>query len=149
MEIKELIKRNKRIIFFFAIGFMGALVNILIIYLYNGFYEPNTLLAENIGNFLGIEISTLICFILNRQFTWSDRPKLNNQKLLRQIIIYHLAVGISIIIRLIIFPLIQFTGLDYISNTLIGITIGAIINYFMFDKIVFRVTQSNYNMVTK
>ena len=92
MEIKELIKRNKRIIFFFAIGFMGALVNILIIYLYNGFYEPNTLLAENIGNFLGIEISTLICFILNRQFTWSDSPKLNNQKLLNQIIIYPLAV---------------------------------------------------------
>ena len=56
----------------------------------------------------------------------------------RQIPLYHLSVGAAVGSRiLIVFPILDWLGVNYVINTLIGVFLGASINYMISDRFVF------------
>lgn len=101
----------------------------------------NTKALENIANAISMEISVVYMFFLSRNWTWNDTQKFYGAKLLKQMISFHLAVGFSLLLRLILFPLIQVLGIHYIINTITGIGVGAIINYVLYDRIIFSLKK--------
>lgn len=132
---------NKRIIKFVIIGIIGALVNLIAFYLMVMLTETKSSLWKNIFNVLSIEISIWFSFTLNRNWTWNDRVLLKKMKLMMQFFIFHLAVGLSVLLRIIMFPILDTIGIHYLFNSAIGIALGAVINYFTFDSIVFKTTH--------
>ena len=51
---------------------------------------------------------------------------------------FHLAIGITILFRLALFPILQLLGVFYILNATIGIAIAASINFVIYDTLVFK-----------
>lgn len=133
---------NQRIFKFVIIGIIGALINLLAFYLLVMLTRTKSSLWKNVFNILSIEISIWFSFILNRNWTWSDRELLHKMRLKKQFFIFHIAVGLSVLARIVLFPLFDNTGMHYLVNSAIGIALGAVINYFTFDNIVFK-TSTN------
>ena len=133
------VRNNKfRIFKFLLSGSSAAIINLGFLYIFIVYLQFNTRFLENIANALSMEISIIYNFIINRQWTWRDTKKEHNFELIKQCLFFHLAVGVSIIIRLIMFPILQFYGVNYLINAIIGIGVGAVVNYILYDKIVFK-----------
>ena len=102
-----------------------------------------------------MEVSIIYNFLLSRFWTWNDSKREQGFNLIKQCALFHAAVGISICIRLIMFPILQLFGVHYVLNAIVGIGAGAMINYILYDKIVFRretvsdIRTINYSKVTK
>jgi len=133
------LQNNKfRIFKFLLSGSSAAIINLVFLYILIVYLQFNTRFLENIANALSMEISIIYNFIINRQWTWRDAKKEHNFELIKQCLFFHLAVGVSIIIRLIMFPILQFYGVNYLMNATVGIGVGAIVNYVLYDKVVFK-----------
>lgn len=133
------IKNNRiRILKFLLSGSSAAIINLGFLYILIAYLQFNTRFLENIANALSMEISIIYNFIINRQWTWRDAKKEHNFKLIKQFLFFHLAVVVSIIIRLTMFPILQFYGVNYLINATVGIGVGAIVNYILYDKVVFK-----------
>ena len=133
------VQNNKiRILKFLLSGFSAAIINLGFLYIFIVYFQFNTKYLENIANTLSMEISIIYNFIISRQWTWGDVKKEYNGRLIKQCFLFHFAVGASIIIRLIMFPVLQFYGVYYLLNATVGIGVGAIINYILYDRIVFK-----------
>lgn len=133
------IQDNKyRMFKFFISGSSAAIINLGLLYILVAYFQFNTRFLENIANALSMEISIMYNFILSRFWTWNDAKKEYGPKLLVQCISFHLAVGFSIGIRLIMFPILQFFGVHYIINAIIGIGTAAVVNYILYDRIIFK-----------
>ena len=143
MNINELNSKLKnifsnKIIRFAITGSAGALINLFLIYIFVELLNFKTNFMENIANILALEISIIFSFVVNRNWTWIERKNFQAYSLFRQYLYFHIAVAISVIFRIIIFPLFQYLGLNYLINTAIGIVLGSVINYFSLDLIVFK-----------
>ena len=75
---------------------------------------------------------------MSRTITWADRPKEYGKKLFIQMLKFHLAIGVTILFRLALFPILQLLGVFYILNAAIGIALAAAINFVIYDTIVFK-----------
>jgi len=51
---------------------------------------------------------------------------------------FHLAIGITILFRLALFPILQMLGVFYILNVSIGIAIAAVFNFVIYDTLIFK-----------
>ena len=123
----------------FAItGIIGASMNLLLIYLFVDVVGMSTPLMENIANFISLELSIIFSFTINRNWTWKHRIKERKHSTINQLLYFHGAVGLSVTLRIILFPLMQLVGIQYLINTAFGIIVGAIINYYSFDRLVFK-----------
>lgn len=59
--------------------------------------------------------------------------------LLRQIPLYHLSAGAAVSARIfIVFPLLDWLGVNYVINTLTGVLLGASLNCIISDRVVFN-----------
>lgn len=133
------VQNNKfRILKFLISGSSAAILNLSFLYILIVYLQFNTRFLENIANVLSMEISIIYNFIISRQWTWGDAKKEHNVSLIKQCFLFHFAVSASIIIRLIMFPILQFYGVYYFINAIIGICVGALVNYILYDKIVFK-----------
>jgi dolichol-phosphate mannosyltransferase len=123
---------------FLLVGGSAAIVNLGVMSLlvellgFKGYY------LRNLANILSIEISVLFAFVLNRQWTWKDAIKKRGQKLIGQFIIYNSAVLIGILLRIALFAILELTGLFYLLNVSLGIGAAAIVDYMLYDKVVFK-----------
>ena len=98
----------------------------------------DTRVGENIANAVSMELSIIYNYFLSRAITWSDRIKERGGRLLIQLLKFHLAIGITIVFRLILFPLLQLLGVFYLLNAAIGIAIAAVFNFFIYDTFIFK-----------
>lgn len=138
------IQDNKfRILKFLISGCSAAIINLGLFYILVACLQFNTKLLENVGNALSMEVSIIYNFILSRFWTWNDARKEYGPKLIKQCTLFHIAVGFSIVIRLIMFPILQFFGVHYLVNAIVGIGTAAIVNYILYDRIVFRKVPSH------
>ncbi len=56
----------------------------------------------------------------------------------RQIPLYHLSAGAAVGSRiLIVFPILDWLGVNYVINTSVGVLLGASLNYLISDRFVF------------
>ncbi len=130
------LSRKKKLLKFILIGITLTIVNLLLIYFFVEILKLNTPFLKNVSNVLAIEIGIVLSFVLNRHLTWPESKK--NDTFLNQIIRFHYVVGFSAILRVVLFAIIQFLGINYLINTLICIMLSSIFNFIFYDKRVFQ-----------
>jgi len=91
----------------------------------------------NLAYAAAIEISILVGFLLHARVTWRQRFA-SAWSCLGKLLAFHLASALSFAVRQVVFYYLQRTGMDYRSNTLIGIAIAFVLTYFGFERLVFR-----------
>lgn len=136
---------NKKIIkFLFGGGVAAALNLVLISYLIEkaGF---NTPFLENIANIISIEISLIFSFFVYRILVWKGGSWKIQDILLKQLPLYHLSAGTAVILRVfVVFPFLNWLGVSYSVNTLIGVLLSASLNYLISDRFVFNEQKNSY-----
>jgi glycosyltransferase involved in cell wall biosynthesis len=118
-------------------GIFVALSQILAIYLlvrYRGF---NTGGLQSLANVFSIEISILVGLVLHSCITWRYKYR-SIRDFFKVLVNFHLITGISFLVRVILFPILASLGVDYMTNTLIGIAVALVINFLGYDKVVFN-----------
>lgn len=117
---------------------MTAAFNLAAIYLIVKWFNINTSLLRNIANIGAIEISLIFSFFVYRFGVWRQTGWKFKEILFRQLPLYHLATSLTLALRgLIVFPFLDWIGINYMANTLIGILLGTTLSYFFNDRIVF------------
>ena len=123
---------------FLVVSGSAVLLNLLLLFLmvtYLGFGTP---LKENLANALSMELSIIYNFVTSRAITWSDRRKEKGGTLFIQIVKFHLAIGVTILLRLALFAVLQRFGVFYLYNALIGIGLAAVFNFVVYDTLIFK-----------
>jgi len=135
---------NNKLFKFLLCGFLSALINILTMVTLYKIFDSNSLLRANIFNLVAIEISLLFSFLMYRSYVWPLITWSLPDVFLRQLPLYHISCSLSVLVRfIIIFPILDFIGLDYRVNTIIGISVGFWINYLSGETLIFRNKTKN------
>lgn len=129
---------SQRIKKFLIVGFSAALVNLLFMTFFVEIMGFKSFYLKNLANILAIEISILYNFVLSRRWTWSDAPLKQGKVLLAQVGSFHVAALMGIVLRVILFAAMEKWGLFYLVNVAFGIGVAAVINFFIYDKFVFK-----------
>ncbi len=137
MILKKLLRH--RIFKFLVGGGVSTAVNVLLIFAMIELLGLDTPVLRNIANAASIELSLLFSFFVYRTWVWPGGTWTVREVLWRQIPLYHVSAGTAVIIRiLILFPLLDWLGINYAINTLVGVLLGAGLNYVISDRLVFR-----------
>jgi glycosyltransferase involved in cell wall biosynthesis len=118
-------------------GVFVAISQILSIYLlvqYLGFEKEST---QYIANIISIEISVLVGLFLHAFITWRYKYE-TTRNFLKVVWYFHLVTGFSFLVRIILFPILASSGIGYMENTIIGVLVAIVINFFGYDKFVFK-----------
>ncbi len=135
---------RQRIVRFIIAGSVATLFNLLLIVFMIDALRFNTPFLRNIANVVSIELSLLFSFFVYRTFVWSEGTWKVREVLSRQLPLYHISTGAAVILRiLILFPILDWLGINYAINTLLGVLLSSCINYVMNERLVFR-TQAKY-----
>jgi dolichol-phosphate mannosyltransferase len=134
--------KSTKILKFLAVGGSAAVINLALVYALIDISGLDTFLLRNIVNIFAMVISTACAFVLNRRWTWHNIPKRNGNKLIKQYIFYNFITLGGIMIRIILFALLDLLGLYHLFNVAIGISLAAIFNFKMYDKHIFQ--EENY-----
>ncbi|WP_186708914.1 GtrA family protein [Euhalothece natronophila] len=130
---------NWKLIKFLVAGATTTLVNVLLIFFFVEVMGLNTPSLRNLANIIAIELSVLLTFFIYRVWVWPMKEFNFRDILFRQIPMFHMVAGLAISLRvLILFPLLDYIGVNYIINTIIGIAVGSVLNYFVSDRFIFR-----------
>lgn len=113
-------------------------INLLLLFLMVRYLGLDTSFLENVANAVGMELSIVYNFFMSRAITWNDRVREKGIGLLVQVLQFHLAIGVTIVFRLLLFPALQHVGVPYLLNAAIGIALAAIFNFFAYDALVFK-----------
>ncbi|MGP1373665.1 MAG: GtrA family protein [Almyronema sp.] len=131
------ILKNKKIRFLICGGITAAF-NLVAIAALVALFSATTPLLRNLANITAIEISLLFSFWVYRLGVWPQASWQLKPVLLYQLPVYHLSAAFVILARsFLIFPLLDWLGVHYLLNTLIGIALGAGLTYFLGDQVIF------------
>lgn len=130
---------DHRIVRFLICGVLSAVFNVVLLAVLIESLQLDQPVWRNLANFIAIEISVLFSFVIYRLWVWSS-PNWAIRRILKQEIpLYHLSCGASIALRsFILFPMLDWMGMNYSLNTLIGIAVGSAMNYVISDRLVFK-----------
>jgi putative flippase GtrA len=136
---------DNRIVRFLICGVVTAIFNVILLaVLIESFKlnQANQAFFRNLANVISIEVSLIFSFFVYRIWVWSS-SSWNSKKIFKQELpLFHLSCGIVIATRsLILFPLLDWIGINYAVNSLIGIGIGSVMNYAISNKWVFKSTK--------
>ncbi|MEO1671925.1 MAG: glycosyltransferase [Cyanobacteria bacterium J06631_2] len=130
---------GQRLVKFLVGGGTAAAFNLLLIFIFIEWLGWETLLLKNLANIIAIELSLIFSFFVYRIWVWPGGEWRLKILLLKQLPLYHLAAGVAVLLRaVVIFPLLDRWGVDYLINTIIGVAIGAVLNYLISDRLVFK-----------
>jgi dolichol-phosphate mannosyltransferase len=129
---------------FFIGGGITATINLFLIFFLIDYVGFNTPFLRNIANVISLEISLISGFFIYRTFVWTGGNWDIKEVLLRQLPLYHVSAGTSVIARIfLIFPLLDWLKVSYVVNTLVGVLLSASINYLISDRFVFKTSPKN------
>ena len=135
--IKKILK--KRAVKFMLGGGISALFNLVLIYIMIEQMGFNTPVLRNVANVISIELSLIFSFFIYRMWVWTGGTWKISEVLQKQLPLYHLAAGSAVATRvLVVFPLLDWLGISYSVNTLVGIVLSATLNYVISDRLVFK-----------
>ncbi|MGD2182513.1 glycosyltransferase [Lusitaniella coriacea] len=134
--LKQLFKQ--RVFKFLIGGGVAAGFNLLAIYILIeklGFDTPS---LQNLANVIAIELSLILSFFIYRVWVWTGGIWTIKEILFKQLPVYHLAAGAAVLTRIfLIFPILNWLGINYSINTLVGVLFSATLNYILSDRLVF------------
>jgi dolichol-phosphate mannosyltransferase len=134
--LKELLQ--KRVVKFLFGGGVAAAFNLLVIYGFIHWLGFNTPLLRNVANALAIELSLILSFFIYRIWVWPGGNWSFKQVLIRQLPLYHVSAGSAVLLRiLVLFPLLDWLGVNFAINTLVGVLASSVLNYVISDRLVF------------
>jgi dolichol-phosphate mannosyltransferase len=120
-------------------GLITAIFNVLLISSMIEILRLNTPVLRNLANLSSTEISLLFSFFVYKIWVWPGGTWELKNLLFYQIPLYHVSAGISVAARIfILFPILDWVGVNPSINTLVGILVGAVLNYKISDKLVFK-----------
>jgi|GEM_PF-28453 len=135
---------RNRVIKFIIGGGVAAAFNLLLIFSLIDILGFDTALLRNVANIVSIELSLLLSFFIYRIWVWPGGDWRVEKVLLRQLPLYHVSAGASVIARIfIIFPVLDWLGVNYGINTIVGVLVSATLNYLISDKLVFNTQVKN------
>lgn len=135
--------RNKIVRFLFCGGITAAF-NVGLIYILINFFGLNTPFLRNFANVLAIEISLIFTFFVYKIWVWSGGTWRIRDVLGKEIPLFHVSSGVAVSIRsFLIFPIVDWLGVHYTVNTVLGIVVGSILNYFACDKLIFKKSRNS------
>ncbi|NCS23855.1 MAG: glycosyltransferase [Microcystis aeruginosa BS13-02] len=130
---------NNKIFRFLIAGGVAFLINLSLIYwfIYDlGFTTP---WLKNVANVISIEISLIASFFIYRIWVWTGGDWTIRDVILIQLPLYHLSAGLAVLLRVfLIFPFLNWLGISPGVNTMIGVLVGASINYVASDSLIFK-----------
>jgi len=130
---------SSRIIRFLVGGGVAAALNLVLIFLLVDKAGFDSTALRNLANIISMEISLVASFFIYRIWVWPGGSWRLKPLLLKQLPLYHLSAGLAILLRtLIIFPILDWLGINYLINTLVGVLASAAINYVVSDSLVFK-----------
>jgi dolichol-phosphate mannosyltransferase len=130
---------GKRIFKFLIGGGVSAAFNLLLIFLLIDVLGFKTDVLQNLANAISIELSLVFSFFVYRIWVWTGGTWTVREVLLRQLPLYHIAAGTAVLSRIfVVFPLLNWLGVSYQINTLVGVLLNAVINYVISDRLVFK-----------
>ncbi|MEM6452238.1 MAG: glycosyltransferase [Cyanobacteria bacterium P01_D01_bin.105] len=138
------IVRSSRTIRFLLGGGVAALFNLVLIAILIEYLGFDTPLLRSVANFMAMECALLLSFVIYRKWVWPGGNWSTRHVLLRQLPLYHVSAGLAIVVRtIIVFPLLDWLGVSYGVNTILGALLSAVINYTMSDRLVFTAPEGN------
>ena len=123
---------------FLIVGTSAAILHLGMMFLFVEVLGFSSYFLKNVANIVSGEIALVYAFTLNRNWTWKSIPRREGRELLWQFILYHVANGIGILIKIAVFALLQLTGLHFSICTLVGIGMAAIFDFLFYDKLIFN-----------
>jgi putative flippase GtrA len=134
----KVMRYNERIMKFLIVGCSAALVNFLLITIFIELFGFTGYFLKNLANILAIEMSAVYNFSISRLWTWKDAPRKQGKSLVAQFVSFNLALLAGIVLRVILFAVLEKWGVFYLLNVAIGIGIAACIDFILYDKFVFK-----------
>lgn len=135
-----------KIIKFFLGGGLAAALNLLLIVMMIERLGFNTPVLRNIANIVSIEISLVFSFFVYRLWVWTGGVWKFREVFLRQLPLYHISAGSAVIARIfVVFPILDWLGVNYTFNTLVGVVLSASLNYLVSDRFVFKTSTKSSN----
>ena len=123
---------------FLLVGMLGALSNILILLALVDLLHWETIFLKSLANVIATEICLVASFFSYRQFVWQIETFDWRSVIQSELLNYHISIASVITIRsLLLFPFMDWLGLDPAINTVIGIGIGAGLTYTLSEKLIF------------
>ena len=138
MVISYISRRRLTIGKFLIVSGSAVALNLLLLFLMVRYLGFSTRLGENVANATSMELSIIYNFFMSRAITWADRHKEHGRRLFIQMLKFHLTIGITMLFRLVLFPILQLLGVFYIFNAAIGIAIAAVFNFVIYDTLIFK-----------
>lgn len=130
---------HHRILRFIIGGGIAAAFNLLLIFLLIHEMNFSTPFLRNLANLISIELSLLLSFFIYRIWVWNGGSWVVKDVLFRQLPLYHISASTAVFVRIfIVFPILDWLGVNYGINTLIGVVFSATLNYLVSDKLVFQ-----------
>ncbi len=128
-----------RVFKFMCVGLSGVIVNLGMLHLLYGMLMLPLFLA----GFIAIESSIVNNFVWNSVWTFRLKVRKNTLKdSLIRLLKYHVAVGVGALVNyIVLLVLVKIAGLNYILSNIIGIGLGAIANYLLSDRFVWRICR--------
>jgi dolichol-phosphate mannosyltransferase len=125
---------------FNAVGLGGVAVQLAALALYRTGFGLNTLLAT----FLAVETAVVHNFFWHERWTWVERTRksLGVRRIISRLVRFNLANGaVSIVGNLVImWLLVDRLQMHYIVSNLLAIGACSIVNFFVSDRLVFRIS---------
>ncbi len=128
----------ERIIKFLIVGCSAAAVNFLLITILIELLGFKGYFFKNLANLLAIEMSAVYNFSISRLWTWKDAPRKQGKSIIGQFISFNLALLAGIVLRIILFAVLEKWGIFYLLNVGLGIGIAAGIDFILYDRFVFK-----------
>jgi len=119
-------------------GGSATVLNLLLAFIAVDLLGFRSELQQNYVNFAAMETGLVYSFFVYRAFVWKDKTSSARRILLRQLPLYHLSAGAGLLTRMLLFPVLQIVGLHYLLNIILGIMVGAAVNYTLTNHYVFR-----------
>jgi len=130
---------NNKIFRFLVAGGIAFLINLFFIYWFIDDLGFNTPFLKNVANVISIEISLIASFFIYRIWVWTGGDWTIRDVILIQLPLYHLSAGLAVLLRVfLVFPFLNWLGVSPGVNTMIGVLLGAGINYVAGDSLIFK-----------
>ena len=123
---------------FLLVGGSAVAINLALLFLLVNYLGFNSPFGENLANALAMELSIIYNFFLSRKFTWRDRPKKSGKNLGLQILGFHVTIGTTILLRIVLFWWLQRLGVFYVLNAAIGTGLAASFDFLVYDNLIFK-----------
>lgn len=124
----------------FKYGFNGLIVALTQLVLMIAIVELGNvrgITGQNIATFVSIELATILAFFLHAFLTW--RQKFDHPlQLVKTLLYFHLLNAFTIAVRIGMFYFLSIAGMPYLPNTLLGILVFIVLNFLLYDRVVFR-----------